>query len=248
MTNIRKDTNINKSGRKKIKGLERSDEISELKSRKKKIKKKTRQINSSKAAKNKIQDKLPVDTEFEVIEKPKKDVSQIVAVNPLDKLIEPEGIRKIQDPIIASNRFFYVAPKTNYFMILFFISMVIFFLVGYFFPSTQEDIANNKVIWTNDGKYNRGLFDEFYASIAFSLGVFVLGYYINSTFIKLNVRNWSFFAGGILTMFIFSLGKIGELVYNNTLFDVFKDLVLSFALIMLAYASYRIHTDLNGVV
>ena len=61
-------------------------------------------------------------------------------------------------------------------------------------PATQEDIANNRVIWTNDGNYNRGLFNQLYTSIAFTLGVFLLGYYINATFINLNVRNWNFFA------------------------------------------------------
>lgn len=249
MTNIRKGTNIIKSGKKKIKRLEISDEILELKSKKKTLKKKPGEIKNSKPAKKKIEDPLPDENiEFESEEKSGKDNTQIVAAPQPEKLNEPDVVRKLQDPIIATNRFFYIAPRTNYFMILFFIIIAIFLFAGYFLPSTQEDIADNKVIWTNNGEYNRGLFDQLFTSIAFALGVFVLGFYISSTFIKLNMRNWEFFAGSIMIMFIFSLGKIGELVYNNTIFDVFKDFVLSIALIMLAYASYKIHADMNGVI
>ena len=121
-------------------------------------------------------------------------------------------------------------------------------IAGYVYPATDEDIAYNRVIWTSDGKYDRGLFNQFYTSIAFTLGVFLLGFYINITFIKLNVRYWNFFALGILMMFIFGLGKIGELIYNHYIFDVFKNLVLPAALIMLAYASHKIYKDLTGVI
>ena len=49
-------------------------------------------------------------------------------------------------------------------------------------------------------------------------------------------------------MFFFGLGKIGELVYNNIIFDIFKDFVLPIALMVMAYSSYKIHKDLNGVI
>ena len=188
------------------------------------------------------------DKIVEVIEKPATEISQNLISNPLEKLVEPNGLRLNQNPITASNRFFYIAPRTNYFIIFSLILIMIFIVAGYFFPATQEDVANNRVIWANDGNYNRGLFDQFYTSIAFTLGIFLLGYYINATFINLNVRNWNFFASGILLLFIFSLGKIGELVFNNLIFDIFKDFVLPIALVMMAYSSYKIYTDLNGVV
>lgn len=49
-------------------------------------------------------------------------------------------------------------------------------------------------------------------------------------------------------MFFFGLGKIGELVYNHDIFGSFKDLVLPMALTMLAFASYTIYKDMNGVI
>lgn len=249
MTKIRNESRKKNGGQKKTKGLEKTAEIAELKRGKKPLQKNNKIIKKEKVGRTKIEINLPENNEVaEVIEKPATEISQIIISNPLEKLIEPNGIRVNQNPITASNRFFYIAPRTNYFIIFSLILIMIFIVAGYFLPATQEDIAHNRVIWSNDGNYNRGLFDQFYTSLAFTLGIFLLGYYINATFINLNVRNWNFFASGILMMFIFSLGKIGELVFNNIIFDIFKDFVLPIALIMMAYSSYKIHKDLNGVV
>jgi len=249
VTKIQNESRQKKSGLKKTKCLENTREIEEPKIGKKPNQKKNKAIKKEKTAKTKIEDNLPEKNKVvEVIEKTATEIPQTMISNPLEKLVEPNGLRLNQNPITASNRFFYIAPRTNYFIIFSLILIMIFIVAGYFFPATQEDIANNRVIWANDGYYNRGLFDQFYTSIAFALGIFLLGYYINATFINLNVRNWNFFASGILMMFIFSLGKIGELVFNNMLFDIFKDFVLPIALIMMAYSSYKIHKDLNGVV
>jgi len=249
LTKIRNESRKKNGGKKKTKGLEITAEIAEIKRGKKPLQKNNKITKKEKTGKTKIEITLPEKKKVdEVIEKPATESPQITISNPLEKLIEPNGIRVNQDPITASNRFFYIAPRTNYFIIFTIILILIFIVTGYFLPSTHDDIANNRVIWSNDGSYNRGLFDQFYTSIAFTLGIFLLGYYINATFINLNVRNWNFFASGILMMFIFSLGKIGELVFNNLIFDIFKDFVLPIALIMMAYSSYKIHKDLNGVV
>jgi len=49
-------------------------------------------------------------------------------------------------------------------------------------------------------------------------------------------------------MFFFGLGKIGELVYDHELFDMLKDIILPISLMVLAFASYRIYKDMDGVV
>lgn len=248
MTKIQNESRKKNGEQKKTKDLENTRKIEKPKHRTKPNQRKNKIIKKEKTAKTNIGDNLPEKSKVvEVIEKPAAEIPQNVILNPLEKLVEPNGIRSNQNPITASNRFFYIAPRTNYFIIFSLILIMIFIVAGYFLPATQEDIANKRVIWANDGNYNRGLFDQFYTSIAFTLGIFLLGYYINATFINLNVRNWNFFASGILMMFIFSLGKIGELVFNNLIFDIFKDFVLPIALIMMAYSSYKIHKDLNGV-
>lgn len=166
--------------------------------------------------------------------------------NPIEKVIETDG--KNQNAIITTDRFFHDTPKTNIFIILSILSIIIFLAAGYVYPATEDDIINGKVIWNyNDGKFDRGLFSQFYASMAFTSGVFLLGYYVYATFIKFNFKKWNFFAGGILLMFFFGLGKIGELVYNHDIFGNFKDMVLPVALTMLAFASYVIYKDMNGV-
>ena len=73
-----------------------------------------------------------------------------------------------------------------------------------------------------------------------------MGFYVNSTFVRYGLESWTIFSIGIYMMFLYGLGKIGELTYNYELFGAFKDLILPGALIILAYASYRIFKDLDA--
>src|SRR4030067_193013 len=100
-------------------------------------------VKKEKTAKTNIEDNVPETSKVvEVIEKPATQIPQTMISNPLEKLVEPNGIRSNQSPITASNRFFYIAPKTNYFIIFSIILIMIFMVSGYFLPATQEDIAN----------------------------------------------------------------------------------------------------------
>jgi hypothetical protein len=126
-------------------------------------------------------------------------------------------------------------------------SLIIFMLAGSLFPATEKDIANNNAFpFNNNGKYDRGLFTQFFTSIVFVASILLLGLYINSTFVKFGMKNWAIFSIGVYLMFIYGLGKIGELTYNHEIFDAFKDLVLPIALITLVYASYKISLDFKG--
>jgi hypothetical protein len=161
------------------------------------------------------------------------------------------GTQYVQDvqivPSVHSRHFLPSVPKINILITLFFMSIILFFVGGYFYPATSEDMASNNVIWAgNDGKYDRGLFSQFYASIAFTFGVILLGYYVNSTFIRFNIKYWNYFLIGILLMFFFGLGKIGELVFNHSIFEGFKNLILPVALMILAFASYKIYKNMVG--
>lgn len=150
-------------------------------------------------------------------------------------------------PSVHYSHFLSSVPKINILIILFFMSIILFFVGGYFYPATSEDMASNNVIWAgNDGKYDRGLFSQFYASIAFTFGVILLGYYVNSTFIRFNIKYWNYFLIGILLMFFFGLGKIGELVFNHNIFEAFKNLILPIALVIMAFASYKIYKNMLG--
>jgi len=141
------------------------------------------------------------------------------------------------------------ASKRNYFTIISFLFIFILFVGGYIYPATSEDIASNIVIWSgNEGKYDRGLFSQFYASIAFTMGVFLLGYYLNATFMRFNIKDWNYFSIGIHLMFFFGLARIGELLYNHNIFEGFKNIVLPVALIVLAFASYKIYKNMVGAI
>lgn len=136
---------------------------------------------------------------------------------------------------------------STYFVLLILASLILFLLAGYTHPATEEDIAKNKIFWViNDGEFDRGLFTQFYSSLIFTACVFVLGFYVNSTFIRFGLGGWTTFSIGIYMMFLFGLGKIGELTYNHQLFSAFKNLILPFALVILTYASYRILKELKG--
>lgn len=150
-------------------------------------------------------------------------------------------------PAIQSGGFIPKVPKINILTILSFISVLLFFLGGYLYPATSSDRTLNDVIWAgNDGKYDRGLFSQFYASIGFTFGVMLLGYYVNATFIRYNIKYWNYFLIGILLMFFFGLGKIGELIFNHTIFEGFKNFILPIALMILAFASYKIYKNMAG--
>lgn len=136
---------------------------------------------------------------------------------------------------------------STYFVLLILASLILFLLAGYVYPATEEDIAKNKIFWVvKDGDFDRGLFTQFYSSLIFTACVFVLGFYVNSTFIRFGLGGWTTFSTGIYMMFLFGLGKIGELTYNHQLFSAFKNLILPFALVILTYASYRILKELKG--
>ncbi len=136
---------------------------------------------------------------------------------------------------------------STYFVLLILASLILFLLAGYTYPATEEDIAKNKIFWVvEDGEFDRGLFTQFYSSLIFTACVFVLGYYVNSTFIRFGLGGWTTFSTGVYMMFLFGLGKIGELTYNHQLFSAFKNLILPFALIILTCASYKIFKELKG--
>jgi len=164
-------------------------------------------------------------------------------IDVIENFLLVQDIQIDQNPIPPRVRFrslIFFVSKRNYFTIISFLFILFFFAGGYIYPATSEDIASNNVMWIgNEGKYDRGLFSQFYASIAFTMGVFLLGYYVNSTFIIFNIKNWNYFSIGILLMFFFGLWRIGELVYNHDNFEGFKSIVLPIALIVLHWASFK---------
>jgi hypothetical protein len=182
----------------------------------------------------------------------KKPIQENKDIDVIEKVDAPQNTQINQDPILPMVRFGSLIPfasKRNYFTIISFIFILIFFLGGYIYPATSEDMASNNVIWAgNDGKYDQGLFSQFYASIAFTMGVFLLGYYVNATFIKFNIKGWNYFSIGIILMFFFGLGRIGELIFNHNIFQGFKNIVLPVALIFLAFASYKIYKNMAGAI
>gem|GEM_PF-1691755 len=180
----------------------------------------------------------------------KKPIQENKAIDEIENVVAPQEAQNNQNPILPMVRFGSLIPfasKRNYFTIISFLFILIFFVGGYIYPATSEDMASNNVIWAgNDGKYDQGLFSQFYASIAFAMGVFLLGYYVNATFIRFNIKDWNYFSIGILLMFFFGLGRVGELIFNHTIFQGFKNIVLPFALIVLAFASYKIYKNMAG--
>ena len=219
----------------------------------KKRNQKKKAVKKVKTKSKKSVKKVPLEKTAQIVEKDSTGTPDNIISNnipyPIENVIERGGPGKNQNAIITTDRFLHDTPKTNFFIILYILSFIIFLAAGYVYPATEDDIVKGKVIWNyNDGKFDRGLFSQLFASMAFTFGVLLLGYYVYSTFIKFNVKKWNFFLLGILLMFFFGLGKIGELVYNHDIFGNFKDLVLPMALTVLAFASYMIYKDMNGVI
>ena len=133
------------------------------------------------------------------------------------------------------------------FILVAIVSIIFFLLAGNVYPATDEDITKNTIFpFYDNGKYDRGLFTQFFTSVAFTVAILLLGFYVCSTFIRFGVKNWTTFAVGVYLLFLYGLGKIGELTYNHEVFDEFKDLLLPIALIVMAYASYKISAGIKG--
>ena len=127
------------------------------------------------------------------------------------------------------------------------VSIIFFLFAGYAYPATDNDITkNNAFPFNGNGKYDRGMFTQFFTSLAFKAAVLLLGFYVNSTFVKFGVKNWPIFAIGVFMMLLYGVGKIGELTYDHELFDAFKDLTLPLALMVMAYATHKIYNDVKG--
>jgi hypothetical protein len=126
-------------------------------------------------------------------------------------------------------------------------SLLIILGLGSLFPASEQDINNHTVFWAkNGGEYDRGLFNQFYISFLFAAVVLLLGYYVNSTFIRHGIKNWGFFAVGMWLMFLYSLARIGEITFSKEFFGILKAIILPFALIAIAYSSYKISEEFRG--
>ncbi len=155
-------------------------------------------------------------------------------------------VEKDSNEYLNSKRLF-SSSVAFFFIVLTFVSIILFLLAGYAYPATYDDMTNNKIFWfINNGNFDRGLFTEFYAAFIFTMCVFLLGFYVNSTFVRYGIESWAIFSIGIYLMFLYGLGKIGELTFNHALFEEFKDLILPVALTISAYALFRIFEDLKG--
>jgi len=215
---------------------------------KKETKKGNKKLNKSK--KDRLKDVLLFEDIKRNVEN--KQIQENKPADVIEKVVLTQDTQINQDPILPMVRFGSLIPfasKRNYYTIISFLFILMFFVGGYIYPATSEDIASNYVIWAgNEGKYDRGLFSQFYASIAFTMGVFLLGYYVNATFIRYNIKDWNYFSIGILLMLFFGLGRIGELVYDHNIFEGFKNIVLPVALIVLAFASYKIYKNMAEAI
>jgi hypothetical protein len=262
------ESELKPSNKKEEKKSELSSDIAKEVSRAKPGKKTNKKMKALKKAKTKSKksvkkvalvnnaaevvgtDVIETPLNFNTLQKRIDDIRQVIETEePPLKIISNNISNPNQNTIVSSDRFFHNTQKTNFYIIISILSIIIFLAAGYVYPATEDDIINGKVIWKyNNEKFDGGLFNQLYASIAFTLGVFLMGYYVNNTFIRFNVRKWNYFALGILLIFFFGLGKIGELIFNHEIFYIFKTIILPLALTVLAFASYKMYKDLNGVI
>lgn len=128
------------------------------------------------------------------------------------------------------------------YILIYTLSTIFFLLEGYAYPATGDDIESHLC----NGDIERGVFTQFMTSIAFTLSMALLGFFFNSTFLRYGVKNWNVFSLGIYLMFLYGLGKMGELMFDHELFGKIKDLTLAAALIVITYALYKISNDFKG--
>ncbi|HEY9247106.1 MAG TPA: hypothetical protein VIO11_09695 [Candidatus Methanoperedens sp.] len=178
----------------------------------------------------------------EVHEKVTEETSSGLPSNQIEELAEKDtAVAAGKKSDGDSKRLLY---SSAFFMALIFISMVLFLLAGHAFPATNEDIEKNRLFWIiNNGNFDRDLFTQFYIAFIFTMCVFLLGFYVSSTFVRYGIKNWAIFRIGIYLLFLYGLGKIGKLTFNSALFSEFEGLILPVALAIMAYALYKISRE-----
>ena len=116
-------------------------------------------------------------------------------------------------------------------------------VIGFMCPATTNDIANGDTIpFRNDsGLFIMGQWTHWFSSIFFTGAVLMLGKALYSTFLKMDMTEWNWFALGSFLLFMYGISSVAGGLFDYNLFMMIGDILLPLGLLLMAYSVYRIY-------
>ena len=116
-------------------------------------------------------------------------------------------------------------------------------VVGFMYPATTGDIANGDTIPFRDdsGRFIMGQWTHWFSSIFFTGAVLFLGKALYSTFLKMDMTEWNWFAFGSFLLFVYGVSSVAGGLFNYNLFIMVGDILLPLGLLLMAYSVYKIY-------
>lgn len=116
-------------------------------------------------------------------------------------------------------------------------------VIGFMYPATTDDIVNGDTIPFRDdsGRLIMGQWTHWFANIFFTGSVLMLGKALYSTFLKMDMTEWNWFAFGSFLLFIYGLSSVAGGLFDYNLFTVVGDILLPLGLLLMSYSVYRIY-------
>lgn len=123
------------------------------------------------------------------------------------------------------------------------VTILFVLVVGFMYPATDGDIANGDTVPFRDGsgKFIMGQWTHWFANIFFTGAVLLLGKALYSTFLKMDMTEWNWFALGSFLLFMYGLSSVASGLFNYNLFTIVGDLLLPIGLLLISYSVYKIY-------
>ena len=122
------------------------------------------------------------------------------------------------------------------------VTILFIFVIGFMYPATDGDIANgNTLPFRDDGKFIMGQWTHWFAGLFFTGAVLLLGKALYSTFLKMDMTEWNWFAFGSFLLFMYGLSSIAKGLFDYNLFTIIGDILLPIGLVFIAYSTYKIY-------
>ncbi|MCK5283402.1 MAG: hypothetical protein KAK00_08400 [Nanoarchaeota archaeon] len=123
------------------------------------------------------------------------------------------------------------------------VTILFIFVVGFMYPATDGDIADGNTIPFRDdsGKFIMGQWTHWFSSIFFTGAVLLLGKALYSTFLKMDMTEWNWFAFGSFLLFMYGLSSIAGGLFDYNLFAIIGDILFPVGLLLMAYSIYMIY-------
>ena len=122
------------------------------------------------------------------------------------------------------------------------VTILFILVVGFMYPATNVDVSNGDTLpFYDSGKFILGQWTHWFANLFFTGAVLLLGKALYSTFLKMDMTEWNWFAFGTFLLFIYGLSSVASGLFDYNLFIIIGDILLPIGLLLISYSVYKIY-------